>query len=365
MKILFAIKDMNNAKGGAERVLSQVASGLAKKGHDVSLLTYDRLGGKSYYPLDKGVKRISLGIGKSQERANFNETLGRIKAIRRVLQVRKPDIVIPFMHSSFIPVSLASAGLGIPIIASEHIVPMHYKTRPAQFLLLLLSTFFISQITVLSPNIRRLYPKIVRRKMVVMPNPVEPPMQEFRQESNNRKTILNVGRLDEQKDQKTLIRAFSDLAPVYPDWDIKIFGEGPLRPFLQNLIKRHSLQNRVFLMGTTPNIGAEYAKADIFAMPSKYESFGLATAEAMSYGVPSVGFAECPGTNELISHNKNGLLVSKRKKNRIEVFKWALELLMKDEGKRAKLGFGAISEVKKFHPDIIIGQWEHLVEKYV
>ncbi len=364
MKILFAIKDMNNAKGGAERVLSLVASGLAQMGHDVTLLTYDKLGGQSYYPLDKKVSRMSLGIGNSQKSASINETTARIQAMRRVLQVRKPDIVIPFMHSMFIPMSLACIGLGIPVLASEHIVPAHYKTRPLQFILLLISSLFIKQITVLSPNVRRSYPRIVRRKMVVMPNPVAPPIEEFNIPETQRRTILNVGRLDEQKDQKTLIRAFANIAALYPQWDVKIFGEGPLKPFLQKLIKKHALEDRVFLMGTTPNIGAEYAKADLFMMPSKYESFGLVTAEAMSYGVPVIGFKECPGTNELIRHNKNGLLISKHKKDRIVVLQKAMCSLMDDERKRAKLGNGAKDIVTKFHPDIIIRQWEHLIEKF-
>jgi glycosyltransferase involved in cell wall biosynthesis len=364
MKILLAIKDMNNSKGGAERVLALVASGLAKMGHDVTLLTYDKLGGESYYPLDSKVSRISLGIGNSKESASVNETTARIKAMRRVLQVRQPDIVIPFMHSMFIPMALASIGLHIPVLASEHIVPAHYKTRPLQFILLLMSTFFIKKITVLSPNVRRSYPKIVRRKMVVMPNPVEPPMEEYRDRKPERRVILNVGRLDEQKDQKTLIRAFAKIADEYESWDVKIFGEGPLKPFLQSLIKKFNLENRVFLMGTTPNIGSEYAQADIFAMPSKYESFGLATAEAMSYGVPVIGFKECPGTNELIIHNRNGLLVSKNKKDRIGVLEGALVKLMKDQTKRESLGEGAKSRITKFHPDIIIKQWVHLIEKY-
>lgn len=364
MKILFAIKDLNNSKGGAERVLAQVASGMAKIGHDVSLMTYDKLGGHSYYPLDPKVQRISLGIGNSQKSASINETTARIKAIRRVLQVRKPDIVIPFMHSMFIPVALAAIGLKTPVIASEHIVPAHYKHRPLQFILLIASSFFVKRVTVLSANVKNSYPWLVRRKMVVMPNPVELPNTNLNQEKKEKYTILNVGRLDEQKDQKTLIRAFSALALHYPNWEVKIFGEGPLKPFLSKLINKLSLQNQVHLMGTTPNIGKEYLNADIFVMPSRYESFGLATAEAMSYGLPVIGFKECPGTNELIKHNKNGLLVSKNKQDRIEVLEKAMRELIEDSEKRSRLGEGAVKIVERFHPDIIIKQWEHIIEKY-
>lgn len=364
MKILFAIKDLNNSKGGAERVLAIVTSGLADLGHDVTVLTYDKLGGQSYYPLSKNVQRLSLGIGHSQKNAEFNETIGRIRALRRVLKVRKPDVVVPFMHSMFIPMSIAAFGSGVPVIASEHIVPRHYKTRPVQFILLLLSSLLIECLTVLSPSVRKSYPWLIRRKMVVIPNPVEAPENVHLDKKKEKYTLLNVGRLDEQKDQKTLIRAFANLTGDFPDWEVKIFGEGPLKLFLKKLIKKHALEDSVFLMGTTPNIGKEYMNADIFVMPSKYESFGLATAEAMSYGVPCIGFLECPGTNELIKHKKNGLLISKYKNNRANALEEGLRDLMGNKDLRVTLGTNAKDEVYKYHPEIIVKQWENILEKY-
>lgn len=364
MKILFAIKNLNTAKGGAERVLSIVASGLAALGHNVTILSYDKPGGQSFYPLDQNVKRLCLGIGNCEARAGLNETVGRIKALRRVLRVRKPDVVVPFMHSMFIPLSIAALGLHVSVVASEHIVSEHYKTRPLQFLLLILCSFFIQCITVLSPSVRKSYPWLLRRKMVAIANPVEV-SENARVELNKSKHILiNVGRLDEQKDQKTLIRAFSNLAANFPDWILKIFGEGPLEPFLENLIKKNGLEDRVFLMGTTQDIGTQYINADIFVVSSKYESFGLATAEAMSYGLPCIGFLECPGTNELIKHQQNGLLVSKQRKNRIHALEDGLCYLMKNKVLRETMGKNGKESVAQYHPAIIVKRWEHILEKY-
>ena len=300
-----------------------------------------------------------------KKKQGLRETIARMRAIRRVVQVRKPDIVIPFMHSMFIPMAFALIGMKIPIIASEHIVPRHYKKKKREYFLLLLSSFFVKKITVLSENVEKLYPYFVRRKMIVMPNPVSITLQNIEENkpSSSRKTILNVGRLEEQKDQKTLIRAFATLADIYPDWDIKIFGEGSLKPFLQDLINRHSLQNRVFLMDTTKNIAEEYRKADFFAMPSQYESFGLVTAEAMSYGIPAVGFKECPGTNEIIIHGINGILVSKQKKEKVNAFADGLESLIADQKKRTTLGRKAPQTIEKFTLPIIIEQWETLIKE--
>lgn len=362
MKILFAIKNMKNAKGGAERVLSFVINGLADKGYDVTLLTFDERGLGSFYEIDERVKRVSLAIGNSKNKSGWRETLARMRAMRRVVQVRAPDVVIPFMHSMFIPMAFALIGVKTHIIASEHIVPKHYRKKWDEFLLLMLSSFFVEKITVLSYTVRKLYPAFIRRKMVVMPNPVYIHPENIQQGDINpaRKIILNVGRLSEQKDQKTLVRAFAMLADDYPDWDVRIAGEGEMRGYLEELIEEYDLSTRVHLIGTTHHMAREYNRAQIFAMCSKYESFGLVTAEAMSFGVPAVGFAECEGTNEIIKDGKNGLLVT-RDKAREKNFAHALERLMKDSELRQKLGKQAKEDIVQYQPSIIVELWEKLI----
>jgi glycosyltransferase involved in cell wall biosynthesis len=364
MKILFAIKNMNNAKGGAERVLSFVMNGLVNKGYEVSLLTFDERGLDTFYSVDNKIKRISLGIGNAEKPAGLIETIARMRALRCVVKVRRPDIVIPFMHSMFIPMAFALIGLKIPVIASEHIVPKHYKKKKHEFIILMLSSFFVSKITVLSKAVKKLYPKFVQRKMIVMPNPVYVYSDQIEKSELDptRKIILNVGRLSDQKDQKTLIRAFSLIAEKYPDWDVRIAGEGEHKQFLEELIDKHNLTTRVHLIGTTSDIAKEYMRSQIFAMPSKYESFGLATAEAMSFGVPAVGFAECAGTNEIVEHNKNGLL-AKRNKNHIKNFAKSLEMLMNDKKLRQSLGEKAKMDIVQYQPSIIVDRWDNLIIK--
>ena len=354
---------MNNAKGGAERVLSFVVNGLVEKGHEVTLLTFDERGLDTFYKIDDEVKRVSLGIGRAEQKAGVMETIGRMRAMRRVVQVRKPDLIIPFMHSMFIPMSFALVGIKTPIIASEHIVPMHYKKKRHEFILLMLSSFLVKKITVLSEAVRKLYPGFVRRKMVVMPNPVyiHPEDIDEGEFDPARKIILNVGRLSDQKDQKTLIRAFALLSDKYPEWDVRIAGEGENQAFLEDLIDKHNLTTRVHLIGTTHHIAKEYRMAQIFAMPSKYESFGLATAEAMSFAIPAVGFAECAGTNEIVDHKINGLLAS-RDKNHIKNFAKSLEMLMKNKKLRQSLGKKAKTDIVKYQPSLIVERWNNLIE---
>jgi glycosyltransferase involved in cell wall biosynthesis len=313
MHAAFMIKALGNAGGGAERVLVDVANGLAQRGHRISVITCDPVGTPSYYPLSPGIDLVQLDSGDTEKSSGLWQFLRRLRSYRRVLKARQPDVAVAFMHSSYIPAGAALLGTGIPLIASEHIGPEHYRSRLIERLLLQLTPVFADAITVVSEQIRMSYNRWLRRKMVVAHNPVSFNAR-TRTVANaggesDCKILLSVGRMTEQKNQTCLIEAFGRIAGQFPEWRLRIAGDGPLRNALMAQIERLGLAERVQLPGNIADIGAEYENADLFVLPSRYESFGLATAEAILHGVPAVGFAGCPGTNELIRPGENGLLV--------------------------------------------------------
>ncbi len=357
MKIFFTIKALNGVSGGAERVLCVVASKLAERGHDVTIVSFDHRLDEPFYPLGSIVKRKVLGKADPKHKSTLPEIFSRMFQLRKIVHEEKPDIVIGFMHSIFVPLAYALIGSGTPVIASEHIVPQYYKERKLEYFSLIISGFFARTITVLSEPVRQLYPRILRKRMYVVPNPVSTYVAPGN--IQKQKIILNVGRLDPQKDQKTLIDAFALLSPRYPDWLLRIVGEGPLRKDLEEQIEKLNLQHKIALPGLNKNIEEEYARAEIFAIPSSYESFGLVTAEALSASLPAVGFKDCPGTNEIIIDGQNGLLV--KAENRTEGFAAALEKLMVSDSLRQELGRQGPLSVQKFQPDHIASIWENLI----
>ncbi len=359
MKILFAIKGLDNIQGGAERVLADISSGFSEDGHDVAVLSFDKVGGQSFYPLNPNIKRICLGLGNVHKRATIIETLVRMKTLRNTIKAEEPDIVIAYMHSMFIPISFSLAGTKIPVIASEHIVPEHYKTRKFEYALLMLSSFFVRKITVLSKQVKATYPSFMHKKMICIANPVKAPVNYADPIGKNdkKKVILNVGRLDPQKDQKTLISAFAKLAERYPDWNLRIIGEGRLRDSLEKQIISLGVESQVVLPGVTSDISSEYRRAHIFVLSSLYESFGLATAEAMSHGLPVIGFSDCLGTNELIVHEENGLSISGNLNGRVESLCQALEKLIQSPEQRRQLGENGLQVVQNFSSEQIMGEW--------
>jgi glycosyltransferase involved in cell wall biosynthesis len=258
--------------------------------------------------------------------------------------------------------AFALAGTGIPTLGSEHIVPQHYRTRRLEFLLLIMAARLLKKITTLSKSIRSTYPPSVRSKMVVMPNPVHKPLvQRKKYADKNKRTLLNIGRLVNQKDQATFIKAFAKIADEFPDYQLRIVGDGPLLNNLKYLVEELGLVNRVTLPGTTPNIDNEYLAADIFVISSYYEAFGLVTAEAMSHGLPVVGFADCPGTNELIQHETTGILVNPTK-NRSKELATALSGLIKNPILQERLGRAGKKAIdKNFSTEQICSQWENLL----
>jgi glycosyltransferase involved in cell wall biosynthesis len=360
MKLLFAIKSLNSVSGGAERVLADVTGWLSRE-HGVTVLTCDKPGGQSLYPLDPAVRRVDLGIGEAGRPARLVETLRRMVAARRVVLEERPDVVIAFMHSMYLPLSFALAGTRIPVVASEHNVPDLYLNRQLEYVALHVVPLLVDTITVPSEQARQAYPAWFRRRMRAMPNPVtlvEGKRADPLGAAEGRKVILSIGRLVRQKDHKSLVDAFAALAPEFPDWDLRIVGEGELRPALERQIAAHGLQDRIALPGSTSAIMEEYIRAQIYVQSALYESFGLVVAEAQAYGLPVVGFADCLGVAERIENGRNGLLVAGA--DRPKALAEGLRTLMMQPESRAALGAEGPQAVRPYSIDCVGTQWEAL-----
>jgi len=368
VKILFAIKALDVRGGGAERVLAVVASGLAAREHDVAVVTFDAPGGKSFYPLDARVRRIALGLGATDAPTGGRDFVARARALRGVLRRERPEVAVGFMHSMYVAMSLAGVGLGIPLIASKHTVPEYYRGRRGQYALLTLALSRASRITVLSPAVRDRFPARLRARMVAVPNPVVVSAAKRPPGQAGSKILLSVGRLEAEKDHATLIDAFALLATRFPHWRLRIVGDGSLRSALETRAARACVSDRVSLPGYLEVAGVEdeYARADLFAVPSRFESFGMATAEALAAGLPAIGFSDCPGTNEIIRHDENGWLVHAiDDSDRSRSFAEGLAAVMGSDALRARLAARARESVARFDPASVVSRWEELLQDVI
>lgn len=122
--------------------------------------------------------------------------------------------------------------------------------------------------------------------------------------------IGSIGRLRPQKGHEVLIAAAPAMLERFPSAAIEIVGEGPLRSDLEERARRLGVAGRVRFRGSIPHeqIPAVLAGWDLLAMPSRWEGFGIAAAEAMAMGTPVVATA-VEGIAELVIDGRTGILV--------------------------------------------------------
>jgi GalNAc-alpha-(1->4)-GalNAc-alpha-(1->3)-diNAcBac-PP-undecaprenol alpha-1,4-N-acetyl-D-galactosaminyltransferase len=361
LKLLFVIKSLNVVGGGAERVLVDVANGLVARGHEVKVLTFDPPG-EAFYGLDPRIERTDTGIGqpgRSTPRLGFVMNIPRI---RRAVVEKKVDLVIAFMHSTYVPVAAALLGTGTRLVFSEHIDAAHYAGRPFQRMLVRLGDRLAIAKTVPSAPLREEHPPAARRKVHVMPNAVDLAtfMQRGREAPRQPPVLLTIGRFMAQKNHIELLQAFARLAPQFPDWTLRIVGEGELRPQLEAEIARLGLQERAVLPGVTRDVASEYAAASFVVLPSLYESFGLVAAEALASSRAVLAFDSCVGVAEMVRDEVNGLLVS-ASGDRVADLAAGLARLMQDAALRSRLGAAGPASVSRYALEGVLNAWEALL----
>ena len=340
-------------------MLSALANKLAERCHHVELASFDPPGSHDFYPLDPKLIRHRLDIGKPVRNSGLLDLLRQVGSLRGLLREARPDVCIGFMHSAFVPLALAAVGTAIPVIASEHTSFDHYRANRLQGELVRATAVIVSAFTATSDRVREGFPPAIARRMSVIPNPVFLPAVSGHRESSTHHVLLSVGGLREEKAHDILIDAFAKLAERFPHWKLHIVGDGPRRSALEGQARNAGIGNRVTFTGAVSDVAPQYAAADLFVIPSSYESFGLATAEALAVNVPAVGFADCPGTNEIIEDRVNGLLVSGP--DRAGALADGLACLMSDEALRTRLGQAGPSSVARYSLDAVVDRWEELL----
>lgn len=104
----------------------------------------------------------------------------------------------------------------------------------------------------------------------------------------------------------------------------------------------------------------EYKKSDLFVFPSVEEGWGLALTEAMSCGLPAIGYKNCGAVNEIIEDGKTGYLVE----DGVEPLAEAMRKLMENQKLRVQMGQAAHESMKRFAPEKVWDTWEDLLKTH-
>lgn len=393
-EVALFVTALHSVSGGAERVLADVANGLAARGYPVTVVTLQDHNGPSFYPLRFGVRRVDgrrrhkEGRGGPSwnalnERTKTNRVVAattwlvryapRIRSLRRMIRLVRPTVAIAFLPSSYPYVTIAAMGTRTKTIASLHNVPdrdlggdpQRWDQNPVDIWFRRRTLRWTALNTVLLGSFVDQLEESIRDATVVIPNPIEPydgpPADLSTQPQDN--VILAVGRLSHAKDHATLVESWARIADRHPTWRVDITGDGPLFDELTEQIRRLGVP-RIKLTGARQDIQQAYLGAKLLAMPSVHEGFGLVTAEAMVVGLPVIGFADCEGTNEIIVDGVNGRLVEVMD-DRAESFARVLEELILDEPQRVSLGTAAPKTTERFAPSQVIDLWEQAIDRAI
>jgi GalNAc-alpha-(1->4)-GalNAc-alpha-(1->3)-diNAcBac-PP-undecaprenol alpha-1,4-N-acetyl-D-galactosaminyltransferase len=314
-RIVLLVGEM--AVGGAERVAATLANAWTSRGTEVWLVpTY--LGSRTIkYALRDEVELAFLADRmESMPAGRRRWALHKAQALRNLVVELQPDVVVSFLSNVNALAILALAGLHVPLVISERTDPasgreLHWMLHITRRVLYQFATRLVVQ----TPSARDRYRERILRMPPtdVIPNPLSSELERMpvRADHPDRGgTIMAMGRLTPSKGFDILVRAFGREFANRPEWQLSIWGEGPLRESLDALIRDLGLTERVHLQGLTMEPWMALARGQIFALPSAYEGFPNAMLEAMALGVPVVAF-DCPsGPRELSAGGSAAVVIA-------------------------------------------------------
>lgn len=151
---------------------------------------------------------------------------------------------------------------------------------------------------------------------------------DFERKKEKKLEVISVGRLHYMKGYDRFIRAINRLRTdkLINKVSFKIYGDGPEKENLNNLINKLGLNGIITLEGKVDNPYVYMKDSDLFVLSSLYEPFGLVIIEALTLGVPVLA-TQNSATDKLINDNINGLIVDNSEEG---IYK-GLKRILKDQ----------------------------------
>ena len=356
MKIDFYISSLSG--GGAEKVLTTLAKAFAKDGHEVSVISLEKR--PQFYTVDESVALIKY----VNKKYGIGGMLEDILNIRKHLKASKADVSVSFLSRCNLAVLLASMFRKGKVVVCDRNNPLKEHGKSV-FLLSNLLYMRADRVMVQTEQIKGFYKRFLQKKIGVIENPLDKEVLDGQLQGRNparEKTILSMGRLEPQKDFKTLIYSFKTISDKYSEWKVKIFGVGDGKKELEELIDSLGLKERVLLCGRTETPFYEMSKASIFVLSSYYEGFPNVLCEAMYAGALCIASDCVSGPRELIQENENGWLFQVEDRDRLTQF---MECCITQEEQLEHVRENAKDSVKRLYLENNLQLWKEMINEVV
>ena len=365
--------------GGLARIVIDKINWLVDKGYDITLCNIEALDVKPAYPIDPRVKLIRGDIqtkpGGILTRAKG--VMGAVNRTKEVIRQEKPDIIIN-AHCPLVTWILPFVCRDIP-----KLVEIHQSRQGLE----VFNRQFMSPIARWGHRhaIKWIYSRYDRfvvltngdkeawgcKNCIVIPNFVDLRYEtqgyetltlrknsKLNTQNSRLKThqIIMLARLMPQKRIDLMIEVWAKLAKEFPEWSVKVLGEGMLRPQLEKNIRTLGLQESFLLPGEVKDVTDELEASDILCLTSEYEGFGIVLIEAMAKGIPVIAF-EYVGVHDIINDNVDGFIVPF---GDVDAYAQKLRQLMTGKELRERFATEALTSVHKFDKDMVMKKWDVL-----
>lgn len=355
--------------GGGEKQFYEISRWMAKRGHEVTVLTC-RFPGQNQEDFIDGVRVIRVGLTRDPKTGGARRVilpifLYALKTMKQAAKLR-PDIIHCNTYFPVYPGEMAHWMQGAPLVTTFHDIYGLSGWVDAQRsvvwgLLGHLATVVAAKlphgrIIAVSPQCKRklLALGIPEQRITVIPNGIDLQLLDSTHAEKALHQILYVGRLVHFKRVDILIRAFALVLRRIPDAKLKIVGGGPQYASLRKLVNALSLDEAVTFTGVTATYEATaryFKESALFALPSVMEGESIAAKEAMAASLPVLA-ARVPssGVLTLVRDGVSGFLVEPNQPT--ELAERIIELLENDE-KREAMGLEGRHSVETYDWKVI------------
>ena len=308
----------------------------------------------------------------------YPESLREVRGLRRLLRETRPRVVVGFLGSTNVTAVLAARPLGLPVVISERNDPA-VETLDAPWQHLRERTYRWATLVTANSHgaLDTMQAFVPASKLAYVPNPVaipQPgavpaagrssataPVPAIRRVAASRDpVVLGAGRLDPQKGFDILLRAFAKAARDMAGWRVEILGDGPLRTELARLAERLDVRDRVVLCGHVDDPAPHYARAAVFALPSRYEGMPNVLLEAMAAGLPVIVSDASPGPLETVTDGEEGIVIPA---GDVTALAEAMTRLARDAEMRLVMGGAGRSRSAAHGLQETLGVWDAVMEQ--
>jgi len=296
--------------------------------------------------------------------------------LRKAIITENPDLIFTTLNPNNILVSITNMSLKnrIPLIIREANNRTQSKkaTRLNRFITKYCYNYLSNKIIALSNGVkddlvRNFY--VDDKKIQVIYNPIDlDTINKLKNEEIDdlsiecdEKIIVAVGRLVEQKDYPTLIKAFK-IVSEHLKAKLLILGKGPLENELKTLVHALGIDEKIIFKGFKNNPYKYMKKADLFVLTSKWEGFGHVIVEAMACGTPVISTDCNSGPKEIIGENQYGVLV---KVSDYEQLAENIINLFKSDSQRTQYILKGYERVNNFKASDIILKYEQAISETI